>query len=95
MILKKAIEKAVKNGMVIRQRGFDFIMDMKRRELADYFIKEQLYYPIIFSHSFAKAFFPTTFHTDYCIKQDWKKHLQIMVLEEHPVKYLEKFLKEI
>ena len=115
-ILKKAIEKAVKNGMVIRQRGFDFIMDMKRRQLADYFIKEQLYYPIIFSHSFAKAFWgekdywydtkcscggigihmsDDTHHLE-CdrVKSErgYKFHLKKMVLEEQPLKYLERFL---
>jgi len=64
---------------------------------------EQFYKGIIFSHDFAKAFFGES--TDTLIVQNnclnvkqvidmngWRYHLQQMVLEEDPVKYLEKFL---
>lgn len=62
---------------------------------------------IIFSHDFAKAFWGIESHsyykggfdcmicmaveaqTDYC----WEHHLQQMVLETEPLKYLEKFLE--
>jgi hypothetical protein len=44
---------------------------------------------IIFSHSFAKAFWGEEKYTGiYC----WQHHLQMMVLEEEPLKYLEKWL---
>ena len=62
---------------------------------------------IIFRHDFAKAFWGNLSHcnyggisvcqicncgeyhtTDYC----WEYHLQLMVLDEKPLKYLEKFL---
>jgi hypothetical protein len=54
-------------------------------------------YDIIFSHEFAKAFwgkrrleFMFLDRTD--INYFWEYHLQQMVLEEEPLKYLEKFL---
>ncbi len=64
-------------------------------------------YNTIFSHEFAKTFFPTT--SEYLGEQegwsnskvkkaklyidyDWKYHLQTMVLEENPLLYLAKFL---
>ncbi len=43
----------------------------------------RVFYSIIFSHDFAKAFFG----------KDWRKHLQRMVLKENPLAYLEKFLR--
>jgi len=55
---------------------------------------------IIFSHEFAKAFWgEDTNHKDLQLFGDdcryysrWKLHLNVMVLEEEPLKYLEKFL---
>ena len=51
---------------------------------------------IIFSHDFAKAFWGDKNYLDpdraYYIPA-WKHHLQQIVLEEKPLKYLEKFLK--
>ena|SRR3990172_2242560 len=58
---------------------------------------------ILFSHDFAKAFFGDTrvnMAVEYicadpdCIVSDkiWGYHLQKMVLEDDPLKYLEKFL---
>ncbi len=64
---------------------------------------------IIFHHDFAKSFFvgelctctPDTdtggniYHKPNCkiTTPDWRCHLQKMVLEEDPIKYLEQFLK--
>ena len=63
--------------------------------------------PLIFSHEFAKAFWGTESqltrtrylyeHRDFKLRkeifiQDWQYHLQQMVLEKEPLKYLEKFL---
>ena len=55
-ILKKAIEKAVKNGYKYSQKAFDYFMEAERKTLSDYVFQEKLYYPIIFSRPFAKAF---------------------------------------
>lgn len=58
------------------------------------------YQCIIFSHDFAKAFWGVSENKVYkgyddkgCYMQhEWEYHLQQMVLEEEPLKYLEKFL---
>jgi len=59
---------------------------------------------VIFDHSFAKAFWGDIeiIEHSYCLKDSvggsgyplssWQYHLQIMVLEKDPIKYLEKFL---
>ena len=61
------------------------------------------YKQIIFSHEFAKAFWGENkidvyVHSkgEYMIiyKVEWKYHLQQMVLEENPLKYLERFLEK-
>lgn len=49
-------------------------------------IKMNNYYRYIFSHQFAKAFW----HSED--RNNWKWHLQEMVVREEPIKYLEKFL---
>lgn len=55
-ILKKAIEKARENKYVYTQKSLDYMLDYANNQVVDYYIKEKLYYPIIFSHDFAKAF---------------------------------------
>ena len=67
-------------------------------------IEKSKYYPLIFSHDFAKAFFgekrkyyQTVSSGPYSdgtktIIWNWQNDLQQMVLEENPLKYLEKFL---
>lgn len=48
---------------------------------------------IIFSHDFAKAFFPKKDEETMDLKcLGWQYHLQKMVLEEDPIEYLEQFL---
>jgi len=58
---------------------------------------------LIYNHDFAKEFFGerakktqimsyVDFHNNVCNIPKWKHHLQQMVLEEDPLKYLEKFL---
>ena len=70
-------------------------------------LNDKNYYSIIFSHSFAKAFFGTE-EIEVTIRSQlrkdldeftpsmkmhkWQYHLQKMVLELEPLKYLEKFL---
>ena len=52
-------------------------------------------YEIIFSHKFAKAYFGEDTwkigKTD-TLMLNWKRHLQNMILEKDPFKYLEKYL---
>lgn len=66
------------------------------------------YYVDIFDHRFAKAFWGEEEieifigftesdgeeYNQYDYKTAWQYHLQQMVLEENPLKYLEKFLDE-
>jgi len=75
-ILKKAIEKAVKNGWVPK---------------IQWKANPELYQSaIVFSHDFAKAFWKLD-DTNYG-QGSWDEHLQQMVLEKDPIKYLEKFI---
>lgn len=85
-ILKKAIDKAVKNGW--RGSG-DLTLNTSFNELSK---KEKECFlghcfanwqTLIFSHDFARAFWG---------EKDYRKHLVLMVLEKEPLKYLEKFL---
>lgn len=99
-ILKKAIEKANKNGLDCALSGSERIVKIfKGSDIA----KKML--PItefIFSHDFAKAFFGEKKYckeligihccTENCLKISWQYHLQQMVLEKNPIEYLEKFL---
>lgn len=93
-ILKKAIEKAVKNGWNIIDAHEAVIDDILGESKAyfDYNLEAEMYF-IIFSHSFAKAFWgekPKGMKEHY--KGYWKDQLQIMVLEKEPLKCIEKFL---
>lgn len=96
-ILKKAIKKADIEAI----KKFDNTFDWKA------FIEEDGYYMLIFSHDFAKAFWGDKIESckkkckqnDGLVSEDfghwhlgWQQHLPIMVLEEDPIKYLEKFI---
>lgn len=63
------------------------------------------FFQVIFSHPFAKAFWGRKKECGYCKKEHkgmdidipwyqeaWEFHLQQMVLEKDPIKYLEQFL---
>ena len=114
-ILKKAIEKVVQAGL--RAPNYDICYDWDKASMetkVDYFMptdyeyggyEEDKTYNLIFSHSFAKAFWGEPRQVDCevwdgnrgkieAIKTEpgWKHHLQQMVLEEEPLRYLEKFL---
>ena len=103
-ILKKAIEKAIKNNPNIFywiEYWEDYTKDIIGKE----------YYVLIFSHDFAKAFWGKEPAEHYwygnscgtcgedinaikptsCIAA-WRDHLQQMVLETQPLKYLGRFL---
>jgi len=128
-ILSNAIDKAIANGWIeVYQKSFlekvfnripnDYPKEMQENAISN----NNCIKGIIFSHSFAKAFFSEELYRDidlvslsdirnsnaYIDKgQDtvvlddnftyrelpaWKFHLQQMVLEENPIKYLERFL---
>ena len=85
-ILKKAIEKAAKNGFC---------------KEAETLIEKFSTNDIIFSHDFAKAFWGERDMITAVeegtwagakIQPFWQYHLQQMVLEEEPLLYLKKFL---
>ena len=99
-ILKKAIGKAVKNGY---ERTYSTLFPTTNA----IFTSEPLpisYCHIIFSHDFAEAFWgidESSYWGLKLIKNEvrklptltlWQLHLQTMVLEKEPLKYLEKFL---
>lgn len=99
-ILRKAIEKAVRNGFSaysknlkkgsLDKRSWPAIVDSLWLEYHD---------SIIFNHDFAKAFWGKMC-SDVCVpcerglphQKVWEENLQQMVLEKDPIKYLEKFL---
>lgn len=93
-ILKKAIEKAMDNGW--KPLGDNFKEWTTVRMV---FINFNYCGCFIFLHDFAKAFWGerTEFRKSYDNGEEeyiryWKHHLQQLVLEEDPIKYLEKFL---
>ena len=84
-IFKKVIEKAVKNGWTEGQYHLKY--GVRGISLS-----------VIFSHDFAKAFWGEEEATwcevcGNCKEMDcWQYHLQEMVLEKEPLKYIERFL---
>ena len=94
-ILKKVIEKAEKNGFDLT----GYLPAFSKTIIWD------CRFEIIFSHDFAKAFWGDEKrviesvepkHINYRAKFEypaWREHLQRLVLEEEPLKYLAKFLE--
>ena len=101
-ILQKAVEKAVKNGY----KPSGLLGGVLKGEIGvgmDPNIYNHLtnidnqYYVYIFSHDFAKAVWKHLKECDipeeFCSRHaNWQYHLQQMVLEENPLKYLKKFI---
>ncbi len=87
-ILQKAIQRALKNGYLIDKKLYWW------RE--DFTIENYKRLDIIFSHDFAKAFWGFEEIDDsegeFGTITAWEHHLQQMILEKEPLKYLEKFL---
>ena len=95
-ILKKAIEKAVENRWEHNYKFSD--------KSWHYLLYDKGFYKLIFSHSFAKAFWGEEAREYACIDMpehecncmrtipSWQWYLQQMVIEEQPLKYIEKFL---
>lgn len=101
IILKKAIEKASKNGCENLPFGISWV------DYNEYFELEEWAKVLIFSHNFAKAFWGKEMTVSWPMLKRvserisgyeeriiplWQFHLQQMVLEKEPLKYLEKFL---
>jgi len=98
-VLKKAIEKAVKNG-------FKYAPYTTTDGIHPVFIEIpeiSIYRHLIFSHEFAKAFWgeETAFggikevkgkFIEKSILKEWQYHLQQLVLQENPLEYIKKFL---
>jgi hypothetical protein len=106
-VLQKAIEIAIKNGMsantIDKGTFFQIYWLNKGRkgskiDKVGYSVKDC--YGLIFSHSFAKAFWGEGDNDKVCKSCDhyvamdkiWQYHLQEMVLEENPINYLRKFI---
>ena len=96
-ILKKAIEKAVENGWKFdneKLEGEKWLANCYARVMGKRTVFYWWSFSIIFSHPFAKAFFgeKNVIGNIKIVEKAWVKHLQTMVLEKDPIKYLEKFL---
>ena len=102
-ILKLVIDKAKLNGWnKIEQKGY--IPVLREHYPMDIYlaIESNAYKIIIFDIDFAKAFWGTNTNDAGYAKEsnyqkierveEWEHHLQQMVLEPEPLKYLEKFL---
>lgn len=95
-ILKKAIKKAIRGGYIPKLEGLPL-----EEHYLNKFIELKYYYPIIFSHDFAKAYWgeertPIDYTNGIPVLNmlaDYKWHLQKMIIEKNPVKYIAKFLK--
>jgi hypothetical protein len=83
-ILKKAITKVWGEDWM-KKHGDNFVDRV--------YHYKNVYYSVIFSHSFAKAIWgEEKIYDGEFFGKAWEYHLQQMVLEENPLKYLEKFL---
>lgn len=107
-ILDNAIERAKKMGFLVdglRIKKYTveeylkvfFICDLANKVKGELYTDKSLY-EIIFSHSFAKAFWGeeqivNPEHFDHMLAK-WQYHLQVMVVQENPLQYLAKFLDE-
>lgn len=94
-ILRKAIEKAVKNNW--DKENYYWFNNKGEKTWNPVLQNSEAYKLFIFSHDFAKAFFGEEDYIQHWgIKRKriakWKWHLALMVLEEKPLKHLEKFL---
>ena len=103
-ILKKVIRKAKKNGW---EDNHPCLKALEKLEIVKDVMKHDWHYAIIFSHDFAEAIWGEKEITRHFTKEkirvykkshinlkeiSWKYHLQQMVLEKEPLKYLAKFL---
>lgn len=105
-ISQKAIEKAIDNKLFFNSNKItNFNLDAKRYIWIFWYNKDNGeerdkmdILRLIFSHEFAKAFWKYNLiknpnDKDGKMIKSWKYHLQQMVIEEEPIKYLEQFIK--
>ena len=90
-VIKKAMDNGWMEGFYVDKnaktfRGGVVFMNKEKQVSIDLNLLE-----VIFNHEFAKYFFG--FYPQKSISINvWKYHLQQMIIEEEPLKYLEKFL---
>jgi len=91
-IVIKVMEKAEKNGWKDAPKVDSFKCNVVG---VDWACESVSLEELIFDHDFAKAFWGEEIHHGHGFNNEttnWQYHLQQMVLEEEPLKYLEKFL---
>ena len=95
-ILKKAIEKALKNDFETMIRLIPtYALELSEDKVIQGILAKRHINDIIFSHDFARAFWGEGQEIDSYgdeVIDIWQYHLQIMVLEKEPLKYLAKYL---
>ncbi len=106
-ILYKVIQKLKNDGTLPDSFNLFYRHGAFDNDIIKYWINNNLIESIIFSHDFAKAFWGNERiglddikdHKYYNVSDlmtnevlKWEYHLQKMVLEKEPLKYLEKFL---
>ena len=97
-ILKKAIEKAIKNGWTAKGVIVDKDKIKDFEPICELILREQPYF--YYDHDFAKAFWKDQKESRDYISityffdelKAWQCYLAMMILEKEPLKYLEKFL---
>ena len=90
-ILKKAIEKTIKSGWHFKE-WFTYRFGLEYLsfdEQVDMLAKTENKMLLLFSHSFAKAFFPWVGNE---VNEPWVEFLSTMAKQKEPLKYLERFL---
>ena len=102
-ILKKAIEKGAKNQKETTEADLKEMYEHFESPEFYEVLEDNAYYPLIFDHDFAKAFWgeekmvnpkDKSFRPD-CMKDKifiWQYNLQEMVLKSDPIQYLKKFI---
>ncbi len=96
-ILYKVIQKLKEDGTLPDSFNSFYRYGAFDTDIINYWINNNLIESIIFSHDFAKAFWGKEQHIReewWIYRENWEHHLEVMVLEEKPLKYLEKFLKD-
>jgi len=103
-ILYRIINQAQKNGFKSDDNLLELIKESAKPikgEITsvhidpDYFEIEIWSKYIIFSHEFAKAFWGEERYIGnewWIVRENYEHHLEVMVLEKEPLKYMEKFL---
>lgn len=106
-ILKQALDKVVLKGFRGDEAFDDWYNGRDWDPNTPYKLKPSEYYNVIFNHNFAKLLWgkfdpedDERFKLKYIDGEEsmfmgerWQYHLQLMVLEEKPILYLEQFLK--